>query len=69
MVALKLHEAVMMYADVCHLTVESEEQVMQILTEFDWENTPIEDIRKKRNELCLLFNIPALKLVTDKEVI
>ena len=67
MVALRLTEAVMMYADVCGLTDESEEQVMKILTEFDWENTPIEEIRKTRNELCVLFNIPAPKLVSDKE--
>ncbi len=53
----------MMYADVCGLSEESEEQVMKILTEFDWENTPIEDIRKTRNELCELFDIPVPKLV------
>lgn len=57
-VALRLTEAVMMYADVCGLTEESEERIMNILTEFDWENTPIEEIRKVRNELCTLFDVP-----------
>jgi hypothetical protein len=69
MVALRLTEAVMMYADVCGLTDESEEQVMKILTEFDWENTSTEEIRKMRNELCVLFGIPVPKLVADKEAI
>lgn len=66
-VALRLTEAVMMYADVCGLSEEAEEQAMKILTEFDWENTPIEEIRKQRNELCVLFDVPIPKLVTAKE--
>lgn len=68
MVALHLSEAVMMYADVCGLSDASEEQVMRILTEFDWENSPIEEIRKTRNELCASFNVPVLLSTTNKEV-
>lgn len=63
-VALKLTEAMMMYADVCGLSEESEEQVMKILTEFDWENTPVDEIRQKRNELCALFDVPVPKLIS-----
>lgn len=66
-VALRLTEAVMMYADVCGLSEEAEEQAMKILTEFDWENTSIEEIRKQRNELCVLFGVPIPKLVAPKE--
>lgn len=63
-VALRLTEAVMMYADACGLSEESEEQVMRILTEFDWENNSMEEIRKNRNELCMLFNIPIPKIIS-----
>ena len=68
MVALHLSEAVMMYADVCGLSDASEEQVMRILTEFDWENSPTEDIRKTQHELCAAFNIPVPASSTDKEL-
>lgn len=67
-VALRLTEAVMMYADVCGLSEEAEEQVMKILTEFDWENQPMEEIRSTRNELCKLFDVPIPKIVA-KEVV
>lgn len=66
-VALRLTEAMMMYADVCGLSEESEDQVMKILTEFDWENTPIDEIRQKRNELCALFDLPIPKLISAAE--
>lgn len=61
-------EAVMMYADVCGLSEEAEEQVMKILTEFDWENKPLEEIRTARNELCVLFDVPIPKVVAAKEL-
>ncbi|XP_065214517.1 tubulin-specific chaperone D isoform X2 [Planococcus citri] len=67
-VALRLTEAMMMYADVCGLSEEGEEQVMKILTEFDWENKPMEEIRATRNELCKLFDVPIPKIVV-KEVV
>lgn len=66
-IALRLTEAMMMYADVCGLSEESEEQVMKILTEFDWENTPIDEIRQKRNELCALFGVPIPKHISAEQ--
>lgn len=67
-VALRLTEAVMMYADVCGLSEESEEKVMKILTEFDWENKSTDEIRTTRNELCILFDVPIPKIVATKEI-
>lgn len=62
-VAARLVEVLIVYSDKFGVSEENINDVIELLEEFDWQNSNIEKVRTERNKICGLLNIPIPKIV------
>lgn len=62
-VATRLVEVLIVYSDRFGVSDENINEVVELLEEFDWEESSVEKIRAERNKICGLLNVPTPKVV------
>lgn len=62
-VAARLVEVLIVYSDRFCVSDEVINEVVEILEEFDWQDSSVEKARAERNKLCGLLNVPIPKIV------
>lgn len=64
-VAARLVEVLIVYSDRFNVSEENINEVVELLEEFDWQESSIEKVRVERNKICSLLNIPIPKVVKN----
>lgn len=64
-VAARLVEVLIVYSDRFSVSEENINEVVELLEEFDWQESSIEKVRVERNKICSLLNIPIPKVVKN----
>lgn len=62
-VAARLVEVLIVYSDRFGVPDENINKVVELLEEFDWQDSSVEKVRTERNKICGLLNVPIPKVV------
>jgi hypothetical protein len=62
-VAARLVEVLIVYSDRFGVSDNNINEVIELLEEFDWQESSVEKVRSERNKICNLLNIPIPKVV------
>lgn len=62
-VAARLVEVLIVYSDRFGVSDQNINEVVELLEEFDWQNSSVEKIRAERNKICSLLNVPIPKVI------
>lgn len=62
-VAARLVEVLIVYSDRFGVSDENINKVVELLEEFDWQDSSVEKVRAERNKICGLLNVPIPKVV------
>lgn len=62
-VAARLVEVLIVYSDRFGVSDENINEVIELLEEFDWQDSSVDKVRAERNKICGLLNIPIPKIV------
>lgn len=62
-VAARLVEILIVYSDRFGVSEENINEVIELLEEFDWQESSVEKVRAERNKVCGLLNVPIPKII------
>lgn len=62
-VATRLVEVLIVYSDRFDVSDENINEAIELLEEFDWQESSVDKVRAERNKICSLLNVPIPKVV------